>query len=45
MSEMIVLVLLALVVLALAWIDGGRVEQRPVVQPVELPAAAPESGG
>lgn len=37
MGIVIVLVLLAVAVLALAWIDGGRVEQRPIVQPVTLP--------
>ena len=29
-----------LLVLGVAWYDGGRQEQRQVVQPVELPGAA-----
>jgi hypothetical protein len=32
------------VVLALAWYDGGREEQRMIVQPVELPVENTESG-
>ena len=35
--------LLALV-LALAWLDGGREEQRMIVQPVELPIEQTEQG-
>ena len=38
-----VLVMLA-VVLALAWYDGGREEQRMIEQPVELPVELTESG-
>ncbi|MEO5705728.1 MAG: hypothetical protein ABIT10_09650 [Alteraurantiacibacter sp.] len=30
--------------LALAWYDGGREEQRMIVQPVDLPAGNMESG-
>lgn len=36
MSVGIVLVVLALGLVALAWIDGGREEQRLIVEPVEL---------
>jgi len=33
----LVLLVLLLLFLAVAWIDGGREEQRMIVEPVELP--------
>lgn len=33
------LLLFILVILVFAWIDGGREEQRMIVEPVELPEA------
>ncbi|WP_281276741.1 hypothetical protein [Alteraurantiacibacter aquimixticola] len=37
MSVMIALAVLAAAVLALAWYDGGREEQRLIVEEVQLP--------
>jgi hypothetical protein len=40
MSVLFVVIVLALGLVALAWIDGGREEQRLVVEPVSLPDVA-----
>lgn len=40
MSVVIVLSILAFFLLALAWYDGGREEQRMIEQPVTLPEQA-----
>ncbi|WP_158611080.1 hypothetical protein [Aurantiacibacter spongiae] len=40
MTGLIILGLIVFVILAVAWYDGGREEQRLIVQPVELPAGA-----
>lgn len=39
---LIVLLAVVFVVLAVAWIDGGRVEERLIEQPVQL--AVPQTG-
>ena len=35
-----VLLVIVVLVLIIAWIDGGREEQRLIVEPVELPESA-----
>ncbi|WP_343807781.1 hypothetical protein [Alteraurantiacibacter aestuarii] len=40
MSILVVILVLCVAVLALAWYDAGREEQRLVVEPVMLPEAA-----
>lgn len=40
MSVLMVVIIVALGLGALAWIDGGREEQRLIVEPVELEGGA-----
>ncbi len=44
MSVLIVILVLFLGLLALAWYDGGREEERLIVEPLELPEAAAGEG-
>jgi hypothetical protein len=43
-SVAIVVIGVLALLFALAWVDGGRQEQRLIVQPVELPMANTEQG-
>ena len=45
MTMAILLFALLALVLALAWYDGGREEQRMIIEPVELPLSGAAGAG